>query len=333
MKKINNYITLFLLVLITSSCIEKTPNYYEFEGYDFTTLDQNGGTWKTILVTSPTQITLPAPSATSSAQYQAELSEMKQKMSALTSEEKEAVRYWTNNPVLRWNEIALELAAKYNLIPGPNADGTFTRPNPANPLGPTAFPFAHPPYTSRMLAYLSVAQFDALVVAWHYKFEYNRLARYLVDTIIEPAYAKTQLPSYPSDGAAIAMVSKEILVTMFPLETVYLERNYQENIASLTHAGINVPSEIMAGTTIAAEVVKLARQRASTDGMSKAQTPKPVSDSIANAAFECFGWKWQNMEAPQRPVGLRPLFGEVKMWNVPTVEEVRPGPPPAPGSA
>lgn len=334
MKKIyNNYTKLFLLVLIASSCIEETPNFYEFEGYDFTNLDQNGGTWKTILVTTPTQITVAAPNATSSPQYQAELSEMKQKMSTLTSEEQAAVRYWTNNPVLRWNEIALELAAKYNLIPGPNADGTYTLPNPASPQGPPAFPFAHPPYTSRMLAYLSVAQFDALVVAWHYKFEYNRPAPYLVDTSIEPAYAKTQLPSFPSDGAAIAMVSKEILVTMFPLETVYLERKYQEHIASLTHAGINVPSDITAGTTLAAEVVKLARQRASTDGMSKAQTPKPVSDSIANAAFERFGWKWQNMETPQRPVGLTPLFGKVKMWNVPTVEEVRPGPPPAPGSA
>jgi hypothetical protein len=129
MKKIyNNYIKLFLLVLIASSCIEETPNYYEFEGYDFSNLDPNGGTWKTILVTSPTQITVPAPNATSSAQYQAELSEMKQKMSSLTPDEQAAVKYWTNNPVLRWNEIALELAAKYNLIPGPNADGTYTLP-------------------------------------------------------------------------------------------------------------------------------------------------------------------------------------------------------------
>lgn len=32
-------------------------------------------------------------------------------------------------------------------------------------------------------------------------------------------------------------------------------------------------------------------------------------------------------------MGLTPLFGKVKMWNVPTVEEVRPGIPPAPGSS
>ncbi len=327
-----NYIVIFLLILSASSCIEETPNFYEFEGYQFEKLDENGGTWKTILLSNPTQISIPQPMPTNSAEYQAELMGLKQQMSGLSVAQKAAVRYWTNNPVLRWNEIALELAAKYNLIPGPNADGTYTLPNPANPAGPPPFPFAHPPYTSRMLAYLSVAQFDALVVAWHYKYEYNRAAPYQVDNGIVQAYAPSQLPSYPSDGATIAIVSKEILVTMFPLEAIYLENKYKEHIASLVHAGINVPSDIAAGTIIGIEVVKLANQRASTDGMSKAQTPKAVSDSITNAAFTRFGWKWQNTETPQRPVGLTPLFGNVKMWNVPTVEEVRPGPPPSPGS-
>jgi hypothetical protein len=83
---------------------------------------------------------------------------------------------------------------------------------------------------------------------------------------------------------------------------------------------------------IGTEVAKKALARASTDGMRTAQTSKPVSDSIKNAAFQRFGWKWENQETPQRPVGLTPLFGKVKMWNVPAVELVRPGMPPAPGS-
>jgi hypothetical protein len=333
MKNLNNTIwALIIMAFLVGSCIEETPNYYEFDGYEFEKLDEAGGTWKTILVNTPSQIIIPQPEAPTSASYKAELDIVKQQMSSLTPSQSESVKYWTNNPVLRWNEIALELAAKYNLIPGPNPDGTYTLPTPANPAGPPSFPFAHPPYTSRMLAYLSVAQFDALVVAWHYKFEYNRQAPYHSDNSINPAYTRSQLPSYPSDGATIAIVSKEILAMMFPLEANYLEKKYQEHLASLVQAGINVPSDIEAGQLIGIEVVKLAKQRASSDGMAKAQTPKPVSDSIANAAFERFGWKWENMETPKRPVGLTPLFGKVKMWNVPTVEEVRPGPPPAPGS-
>jgi hypothetical protein len=66
--------------------------------------------------------------------------------------------------------------------------------------------------------------------------------------------------------------------------------------------------------------------------MSKAQCPKPVSDSIKASAFARFGWQWDNLEIPTRPVGLTPLFGKVRMWNVPNVEDVRPGIPPAPGS-
>jgi hypothetical protein len=66
--------------------------------------------------------------------------------------------------------------------------------------------------------------------------------------------------------------------------------------------------------------------------MKKAQCPKPVSDSIKQAAFDRFGWKWDNLELPIRPVGLAPLYCRVKMWNVPKVEDVRVGPPPAPGS-
>ncbi|MFN3802067.1 phosphatase PAP2 family protein [Belliella pelovolcani] len=332
MKNLNIYI-LTLLFTLTISCIEETPRYYVFESYQFERMDENGGTWETFLVTNPSQISIALPSDVNSSEYQAELTQVKNQMSGISTEHRAIIRYWTNNPVLRWNEIALELAAKYNLIPGPNPDDTYTLPNPANPEGPPAFPFAHPPYTSRMLAYLSVAQFDALVVSWHYKFEYNRQSPYKVDGHIIPAYASNEIPSYPSDGASIAQVSKDILTAMFPLEAEYLEQKFHEHIISLVQAGLNVPSDIDAGLVIGSEVASLAKQRASTDGMSRAQTTKPISDSIANAAFERFGWKWQNMETPQRPVGLTPLFGKVRMWNVPTVEEVRSGPPPAPGSA
>ncbi|WP_194972745.1 phosphatase PAP2 family protein [Aquiflexum lacus] len=327
-----SYLVLAILFFTTSACLEETPRYLDFDEYEFEDLDVTGGTWKTILEINPEEINIPQPDPTNSNTYQAELNDLKLQMAGLTPSQNQAIHYWTSNPILRWNEIALELAAKYNLIPGPNADGTYTLPSPANPVGPPSFPFAHPPYTSRMLAYLSVAQFDGLVIAWHYKFQYNRPNPYQVDESIKPAYLASTIPSYPSDGATVAKVSKDILSVMFPLETSFLENKYQEHIASLIHAGINTQSDIEAGISIGSEVVMVAKQRASTDGMSKAQTPKSVSDSIANVAFERFGWKWQNTEVPQRPVGLTPLFGQVKMWHVPTVEEVRSPPPPAPGS-
>lgn len=327
------YIGFGLALLLLNACNEEElPSYYKFTEYEFTDLDENGGNWKTVLLVDISQIQISAAEHETSPAYLAELKESKQVISKLTSRDREVISYWTNNPIVRWNEIALELAAKYNLIPGPNPDGTYTLPDPANPGGTPPFPFAHPPYASRAFAYLSVAQLDGLIAAWHYKFQYKRKSPYVNDSSIISAYPKNDLPAYPSDGAVLAIASRDVLSAMFPLEKEYLNGLAEEHLKSLIWAGVNVKSDLEAGKIIGTEVARIALQRASTDGMKSAQTSKHVSDSIKNVALERFGWAWDNMETPQRAVGLTPLFGKVKMWNVATVEEVRPGPPPAPNS-
>ena len=324
--------SLFWSLLLMTSCEDDLPTMANYSAYDFSSTDENGGSWQPVLLAGSDQIPLDAPDDITSPAYLEELSSLKSAAANLDNDQRRAVEYWTNNPIVRWNEIALELITKYNLIPGPNDDDTYTLPNPASPEGPPPFPFAHPPYAVRALAYMSVAQFDALITVWHYKYSYNRPAPYNVDNSIVPAYQKTDLPSYPSDGAAVAVISRDILTAMFPLEKEYLASKAEEHLQSLTWAGINVESDIAAGEFIGGEAVKVALARAATDGMKKAQCPKSVSDSIKAAAFARFGWQWDNLELPTRPVGLVPLYGKVKMWNVPTVEEVRPGIPPAPGS-
>lgn len=320
-------------MLFIVSCENELPTRANYSAYDFTGLDVDAGSWTPVLLNGPGQIAIDAPEDVTSPEYQAELSSLKSTIGNLSGVQQEAVDYWTNNPILRWNEIALELAAKYNLIPGPNADGTYTLPNSATPEGPPPFPFAHPAYTCRALAYLSVAQFDGLITAWNYKYRYNRPSPSKVDNTIEPAYGETDLPSYPSDGAVIAEASRAILTAMFPLEKDYLQAKADEHLGSLEWSATNVESDISAGKFIGAEVAKVSLARAANDGMKKAQCPKPVSDSIKAAAFQRFGWSWTNQEIPMRPVGLAPLYGKVRMWNVPSVEAVRPVPPPAIGSA
>lgn len=322
-----------LCVLFAVSCDEDLPRNAKYSAYEFSSLDEDGGTWTPVLLSSADQIVIAAPAATNSPEYQAELAAVKSATSSLTGDQKNTAAYWTNNPIVRWNEIARELAAKYNLIPGPNADGTYTLPNAANPAGPPPFPFAHPAYTCRMLAYLSVAQFDGLISAWNYKYAFNRGAPYQNDPSIVSLYHETTLPSYPSDGAVIAGVSRDVLTAMFPLEKDYLAAKAEEHLSSLVWAGVNVESDITAGEYIGTEVAKVAVARAASDGMKKAQPPRPVSDSIKNSAIERLGWYWENLESPPRPVGLAPLFGQVRMWSVPDVADVRPGPPPAIGSA
>lgn len=322
-----------LIILVFASCEKKElPRYLVYDNYEFTTNDEQGGSWTPVLLSSPDQIAIAPPTDITSEEYLKELADLKALVDNLSEQQEEAVQFWTNNPVLRWNEIALELSSKYNLIPPPNPDGTYTLPTPANPEGPPSFPFSHPPYTARMLAHLSVGQFDGLISAWHYKHSFSRPAPYIVDASISNAYPEQGIPSYPSSGAVIAAVSRDILSAMFPLEKEYLEAKADEHLSSLLWAGEHVQSDLDAGMQIGTEVSKIVLARAAQDGMSSAQTPKPVSDSIKAAAFERFGWQWDNMEAPIRPVGLVPLFGKVQMWSVPNVELVRSPPPPAPGS-
>ncbi len=324
--------SVFILIIFSIACSDEFSPHFNFESYPFSSVNAEGGKLRPILLNTASQIEIPTPVSTTSAAYQTELATLRQLLHSENINE-QAVAYWTANPIVRWNEIALELAAKYNLLPSPNADGSYTLPTPSNPNGPPPFPFAHPPYASRAFAYLSVAQYDGLITAWHYKFLYNRPAPHEVDTNIKLAYPRNALPSYPSDGAVLAIASRDVLLAMFPLEANYLSQMADEHLGSLLYAGLHVESDLEAGKIIGAEVAKIALKRAATDGMHLAQTPLAVSESIKQAAMQRFGWAWINLEIPPRPVGIVPFFGKVKMWNVPNVEDVRPEPPPAIGSA
>lgn len=320
--------TKFLIVcaILFASCEKEYPSAIAYDPYTFTGTDSNGGLWKTTLLTSPDQINIGAPADVNSVAYQQELNILKTSMAKAN---KASIDYWGNNPIIRWNEIARELAAKYNLTPAPNADGTYPAPNASKPNQYPYFPFAHPPYACRAFAYLSAAQFDALIASWHFKFKFNRPEVHITDNTIQPVFPATGLPSYPSDGAVIAAVSREILSALFPLEKQFLQDKATEMKSALMAAGINVESDIVAGDSLGRGIAKIFLKRASTDGMAKAQTTKAISDSIKLAASNRFGWQWNNLESPQRPVGITPLFGKVKLWNVPSVESVRPDAPPA----
>ncbi|HMP30445.1 MAG TPA: phosphatase PAP2 family protein [Saprospiraceae bacterium] len=322
------YLFLISITLILHSCEKSIETGMKIEAYNFSSLDQNGGNWKTILLSSNEQIELPAPKDPNSPEIKAAIDEVVNKH----NENPDAIQYWGINPLLRWNELARELAAKYNLPPAPNADGIFILPSPTNPGSYPYFPFAHPPYASRAFAYLSIAQYDALVLAWHYKYKYNQPALHKLDNRVKTVFEATDLPSYPCDGAVIAAVNESLLSVFFPLEVEFIKAKATEMKNCLIASGINSKEDIEAGEFLGREVAKIFLQRASTDGMNVAQAPRPVSDSLANIAKSRFGWQWENLESPKRPVGITPLFGKVKPWFVPNITVLRPGPPPAIGS-
>lgn len=331
--KLNNILkSLALFSVLTVSflgCEDEYLNHVPYSIYEWADNDAEGGQWKPVLISTPTQFEIPTPLPFTDAAYQKELQDAATLIANATQSDKDEALYWGNNPMVRWNEITRELAAKYNLAPAPNPDGTFPVPSAANPGVYPFFPWTHPPFASRMYAYLSAATFDAMIVTWNAKYKYNRPAAYKNKSDIVPLFGQTTLPSYPSDGATAAACAKAILQAMFPLEKDYISERYDNCLKALKIGGHNVQSDIDAGALIGQNVAVEFINRSKTDGMSKAQAPKTVADSIKNAAINKYGWFYQSLEVPERKIGLNAMFGQVKTWTVTNLEAIRSPVPPS----
>jgi hypothetical protein len=292
-------------------------------------IDINAGVWKPVLLTGPTEFAVPTPSTTTTPDYIAQINEIKTWQADLTSEEKKIVKYWSAGAVLRWNEILRELVAKHNLPPYQNPDGTYPAPNANNPLAYPQFPFANPPYASRAYAYVSAAQYDALVAAWHYKKLYNRAAPYTVDATVNALIPKSDLPSYPSEDATVAGAAVEMMKLLFPGDQDYIQQKAEEHMKARIIAGANVRSDIEAGMalgkSVAQKFVTRARgDRAGAAGGNPSLWAQLETDCIARGEIP-----WYSLETPKRPPML-PVFGKVKafLFDSLTAISLRPGPPP-----
>ena len=215
------YILSILVTVLLISC-DKNVDEISFLPYHPISIDETAGGWKTFVLNDPSEVSVSPPLLISDLLYKKEIDSLKTVV--VSDVQKEAVQFWGAGVVLRWNEIARELAAKYNLPPAANASGVYPVPNASEPLADPKFPFANPPYTARALAYLSVAQYDALVAAWRYKFQYKRPAPYVIDATVTPLLPTSALPSYPSEYAVVSQVSYSILLAMFPGEGVFLKQ-------------------------------------------------------------------------------------------------------------
>jgi hypothetical protein len=153
--------------------------------------------------------------------------------------------------VLRWNEILMELVANSDLPPAPNPDGSYPAPDANNPFADPRFPFANPPYASRAYSYVSVAQFEALKAAWHFKYLYNRPAPSQVDQGIRALLPTNGVPAYPSEDAVLSGVTAELLKLLFPteVEKITLKAGEQRQAALL--AGKDRPPTSPPGSRLA----------------------------------------------------------------------------------
>ena len=326
-------LSILCLLAATSSCrkaINDVSEKYPMLNPS-TRPDANAGTWLPLLLTTPSEFTCPIPIAVTSPDYVIQLNEIKSLQYKITAEEQKIVSYWGAGAVLRWNEIMRQLVAQHNLPPYQNPDGTYPFPNATNPLAYPMFPFANPPYAARAYAYVSAAQYDACIAAYHYKGVYNRAAPYVVDASLQTLMPKSSLPSYPSEDGVILGASVEMLKLLFPGDQDYIQQKATEHRLARLIAGANVRSDLDAGEALGKAIAAKFVARARTDRAGAAIGNQALWTSLETSIAATGQTPWISLETPKRPPML-PLFGKVRTWlfdSATMVTAVRPSPPPS----
>lgn len=296
--------------------------------------DANAGTWKTILPLNASDFTPANPPSVQDAAFKAQLDQIVALQKNISRDDQENMNYWGTGAVLRWNEILREFVAKYNLPPVNNADGSYPIPSAANPLAYPYFPFANPPYAARAYAYVSAAQFDALVIATHWKDRINRPLAFELDNRIQRLLPNPGLKAYPSADAVAYGVSAAMLKLLFPGEIAEIDRRMASHRRARLMSGIETAADLDAGEALGASIAQAYIQRARTDNAG-------ASVAIVNGVnlwkvFEdnCIALNeipWISQEAPKRPPML-PFFGKVKPFlfdSATLVGTIRPPAPPS----
>jgi len=328
------YLVLICSAAVLHSCSknisDRTDNIAALAPVD---VDINAGTWKLILLKRPDTFAVNVPVATNSPAYIAEVNEIKGLQQNMSSAQKNIIKYWSAGAVLRWNEIMRQLVEKYNLPPYQNSDGTYPARNASNPFAYPQFPFSNPPYAARAYAYISAAQYDALVAAWHYKTLYKRAAPYNVDSTVKALVPKTILPAYPSEDAVLAGVTAEMMKLLFPTEIAFIQQKLEEEESYRILSGANVRSDIVAGEALGRQVAAVFVARAKSDHAGTAGGSPQLWSNLASNASSQGQTPWISLEFPKRPPML-PLFGNVTpfLFDSSTVSRLRPGPPPSTSS-
>jgi PAP2 superfamily len=331
--RVRNYISasaLLIVALSSFSCNKDLPSTEVLPPVTPAAVDANAGSWKMIVLTGPTQVPVTTPVSITDPTYQAELTTIKTAQASLTDAQKTAITYWSSGGVVRWNQIMRELAARSDLPPSPNPDGSYPVPNPANPFANPQYPFSNPPYAARAYSYVSVAQYEALKVAWYYKYLYNRASPYKNDSSIKALLPTSNVPSYPSEDAVEAGVNAALLTLLFPtsVDEINAKAAEQQQVALIS--GRASPSDIAAGIAIGQAVAAIFSTRAANDGMKAAGGTAAIWQSLADNTTARGEVAWVSQDGPPRPPML-PLFGQVKGWMMSPTDIVneRAAPPPS----
>jgi membrane-associated phospholipid phosphatase len=242
----------FLLFLITSTAPAQ--------------IEPQAGGWKTWVLSSGSQMRLPAPSDSSTTPQ--ELPAVRAAVAAADATALAKVAYWdSGSPAYQW------INAASNQLLTRNIGG---------------------PASTRALALVSVALYDSMVAAWDSKYAFNRPRPSTADPTIQPLVSTLNSPSYPSEHAVAAGAAAAVLSYLYPDSAAMFQSMAQEAAQSRVTAGASFPSDVQAGLQLGAAVGAAVVQWGQADG----------SDAPANGTFPPTPGKWTGTNAVAPGAGL-----------------------------
>jgi membrane-associated phospholipid phosphatase len=247
-------------------------------------MEPDAGNWKTWVLRSGSELRLPAPG--SPADSLAEIAWLKEFMAQTNATALEQARYWdSGSPPYRWIELLSDRLRAGRLA-----------------VSITSF---------RAYALLGVAMYDATIAAWDSKYAHNRPRPSEADSSVKPLVAVPRSPSYPCERSVVAGAAATVLAYLFPSEAADFQSLAEEAARSRLTAGIQYPSDVLAGLELGRSVGRKVVEYARADG----------TDLVWTASVPTGPGLW---------TGTNPGFATApqwKPWFLASADEFRPPPP------
>ncbi|MFP5318786.1 MAG: hypothetical protein ACLGI2_10890 [Acidimicrobiia bacterium] len=262
-----------------------------------TRAEPTAGSWTPWILSSGGEIPVPAPPAKGSDRADADLDEVKRLAGGRTPATMETInRFSGPTPTDPWMDQLHEFIAKSE---------------------------KNPPLASRNAGLVSVAMYDAVIAAYHWKYRYDVDPPSGVDTAV-PTSAD---PSYPSEHAAMAGAASKVLAYLYPNEAALrLDEMAEEAADSRVQAGTNTRSDVEAGLELGRAVAEKVIAYGKADGSDKPWDGRRPPGIGVGGRF------W----APPPGSVANPVAPNAGTWKTFTLsrpDQFRPPPPPAYNSA
>lgn len=266
--------------------------------------EAEAGTWPTFLLPSASAVRPAPPPADGSPAQLAELAQVVAAQQAWGPGRDSLVRRYDGDPTSLWTQTAVDLLGFYwAILPDVR--------------------IATPARSARLMALLHVAMHDAVIASWEAKWAYRRVAPARGSARVRALVPVGDLPSYPSEHAAVAAAALGVLrAVALPGDTARLAAQMDSVGLARVASGAAYPSDVEAGYALGRAVAARVLAYAATD---RADTPW-------DRALPPGPNTWVPTPPRRVQVPFDAMAGTWRTWVIPRGDAYRPPPHPAPES-